>query len=438
MFGNRGHPPCLVYSGSAEGEDTNHYMEKLISLCSILSERYVPPAVWGKSGHIQTAIYSIKQSRPGLDLGEQKRVRKYVTLEDGSRVSYDLFPPASVSHSASDDITLVVCPGLANSSENLYIKAFAFQATSLGYRVAVLNLLGVLDQPLTTPRIFNLGSTEEYSAMVRSVTQKHPNSKLIAVGFSLGANIVCKYFGENPSNQRDFICAVSLCQGYDFNRMREKMKTWSKLRKFYAMQLSKKVKSVILSNWDYIKTALIVSDGQITAPSQDDLHEKVKNSNLMPVVDELVTIKLTGHESVDEYYRWASSKHYLGNMELPTLFVNALDDPLFCRELYKHPINKAKSHRQSLTVLTKHGGHLGFFTKTGNSFVDSSTWIERMVLQYVAAMAQIHKHITSIPATVSVIESDFNSYTKTHNGRERPAEYPVIQRYTGRPLQTDV
>ena len=62
-----------------------------------------------------------------------------------------------------------------------------------------------------------LGSTEEYGAMVADVIDARPNTKLIAMGFSLGANIVCKYLGENVDNQKHFISCVSLCQGYDFN-----------------------------------------------------------------------------------------------------------------------------------------------------------------------------------------------------------------------------
>jgi len=61
-------------------------------------------------------------------------------------------------------------------------------------------------------------SSEEYGAMVRDVMEKHPTSKLIAVGFSLGGSLVCKYLGENKENQTHFIACLSLCQGYNFQR----------------------------------------------------------------------------------------------------------------------------------------------------------------------------------------------------------------------------
>lgn len=63
--------------------------------------------------------------------------------------------------------------------------------------------------------------------MVDSVRSDYPSTPLIAVGFSLGANLVCKYLGERGDNCRwrgdetvgGFIGCVSLCQAYDYLRL---------------------------------------------------------------------------------------------------------------------------------------------------------------------------------------------------------------------------
>ena len=56
------------------------------------------------------------------------------------------------------DYTILVCPGIANSSEAAYVCMFVNHAQSRGYRVAVLNHLGVLTSvPLTSSRIFTYG-----------------------------------------------------------------------------------------------------------------------------------------------------------------------------------------------------------------------------------------------------------------------------------------
>ena len=51
--------------------------------------------------------------------------------------------------------------------------------------------------------------------MVDEMMRKYPDDKFIAIGFSMGGNIVVKYLGEHQQVQSRFIGAVSCCQGYD-------------------------------------------------------------------------------------------------------------------------------------------------------------------------------------------------------------------------------
>ena len=149
----------------------------------------------------------------------------------------------AVSLSLSLDVTLIVCPGIGNSSETVALRTFSHHANEHGLRVAVLNHLGVIpDIALTQPRIFTYGrglfplfqhsaapmrvgskpslagSTEEYGAMVREVESMYPSSQFVAVGFSMGANLVCKYLGEDEQHRSKFLAGISCCQGYDIER----------------------------------------------------------------------------------------------------------------------------------------------------------------------------------------------------------------------------
>lgn len=58
------------------------------------------------------------------------------------------------------------------------------------------------------------GCTWEFAAMVGYIKRAYPQTQLIVVGFSLGGNIVCKFLGENMTNQERVLCCVSVCQGY--------------------------------------------------------------------------------------------------------------------------------------------------------------------------------------------------------------------------------
>lgn len=58
----------------------------------------------------------------------------------------------------SDDITMVICPGIGNHSEKNYIRTFVDYSQQQGYRCAVLNHLGALPNvELTSPRMFTYG-----------------------------------------------------------------------------------------------------------------------------------------------------------------------------------------------------------------------------------------------------------------------------------------
>lgn len=58
----------------------------------------------------------------------------------------------------TDDITMVICPGIGNHSEKHYIRTFVDYSQKQGYRCSVLNHLGALPNiELTSPRMFTYG-----------------------------------------------------------------------------------------------------------------------------------------------------------------------------------------------------------------------------------------------------------------------------------------
>ena len=56
------------------------------------------------------------------------------------------------------------------------------------------------------------------SAMIVRLKELYPQTIMIAIGFSMGGNIMLKYLGERKEHQSDFIGVMSACQGYDIIR----------------------------------------------------------------------------------------------------------------------------------------------------------------------------------------------------------------------------
>ncbi|KAK3094867.1 hypothetical protein FSP39_007267, partial [Pinctada imbricata] len=278
---------------------------------------YQPPLLWGKSGHLQTIIYAklgrIKSPYP-------KGRRKYIVMPDGATMTYDLFEP-HCSHKSKGDFTFLMVPGIANSSEASYICTFVNYAQDHGYRIAVLNHLGALPSvQLTAPRIFTYGCTEEYHAMVEDVIQQYPNTKLLGVGFSMGANIVMKYVGESKEKEKKFLCVMSICQGYSASRAVSLLLDWQHMRRGYVYAMTANQKSLLRNHYKTLFSEEAVKKYNLDV-------DKILQSTSLLDLDELYS-RRAGYKNVEEYYEDASCCNFLQNLELPAFFLNAEDDPL--------------------------------------------------------------------------------------------------------------
>lgn len=352
----------------------------LLKSCPLLTKEYIPPLIWGKSGHIQTALYGkMGRVRSPHPYGH----RKFITMSDGATSTFDLFEPMA-EHCVGDDITMVICPGIANHSEKQYIRTFVDYAQKNGYRCAVLNHLGALPNiELTSPRMFTYGCTWEFGAMVNYIKKTYPLTQLVVVGFSLGGNIVCKYLGETQANQDKVLCCVSVCQGYSALRAQETFMQWDQCRRFYNFLMADNMKKIILSHrqalfGDHVKKPQTLEDS--------DLSRLYMATSLMQI-DDNVMRKFHGYTSLREYYEEESCMRYLHRIYVPLMLVNAADDPLVHESLLSIPKSLSEKRENVMFVLPLHGGHLGFFE--GSMLLpEPLTWMDKLVVEYANAICQ--------------------------------------------------
>ncbi|XP_029992466.1 monoacylglycerol lipase ABHD2 [Sphaeramia orbicularis] len=362
-------PPDLTHQDT----DLSRY---LLKTCPLLTKEYIPPLLWGKSGHLQTLLYG-QMGR--VSTPTPRGHRKLLPMLDGAVVTFDLFEPLG-DHSTGDDITMVICPGICNHSEQNYIRTFVDYSQRQGYRCAVLNHLGALpDLELTAPRMFTIGCTWEFASMVSSIRRLYPQTLLVGVGFSLGGNIVCKYMGENPSNQERVLCCVSVCQGYNALRAQETFLQWDQGRRLYNFLLAGRLKKLILSH----RNSLL---GRVT---DSDLNRLCAATSLMQIDDSVIR-KFHGYSSLKEYYETESCVQYMHNVSVPLLLVNSSDDPLVHQSLLNIPQTLAEKSPSVLFVLTRHGGHLGFF-EGDVLFPEPLTWMDKVIVEYTDAICHWDK-----------------------------------------------
>ncbi|XP_059191329.1 monoacylglycerol lipase ABHD2-like [Centropristis striata] len=367
--------PELVYQDTA----LSRY---LLKTCPLLTSEYVPPLLWGKSGHLQTALYG-KMGR--ISTPSPCGVRKFLPMADGATATFDLFE-ARGDHSSGDDVTMVICPGIGNHSEKNYIRTFVDHSQRQGYRCAVLNHLGALpDLELTAPRMFTYGCTWEYGAMVNHVRRAFPHTLLVAVGFSLGGNIVCKFLGENWENQENVVCCVTVCQGYSALRAQETFLQWDQCRRLYNFFLADNMKKLILN---HRSSLLSLNSSNI---GDGDLSRLYAATSLMQIDDSIMR-KFHGYSSLKEYYEKESCVQFIHKVSVPLLLVNSSDDPLIHQSLLDIPRTLAEKMPNVMFVLTQHGGHLGFFE--GAMLVPQPlTWMDKVVTEYTDAICHWEKKL---------------------------------------------
>ncbi|XP_013119645.1 monoacylglycerol lipase ABHD2-B isoform X2 [Oreochromis niloticus] len=366
-------PPEIIY------QDTllSHY---LLKTCPMLTKEYIPPLLWGKSGHIQTVLYG-KMGR--VNTPTPCGVRMFLPMQDGATATFDLFETIG-SHTTGDDITMVICPGIGNHSEKNYIRTFVDYSQRQGYRCAVLNHLGALPNvELTSPRMFTYGCTWEFGAMVGYIKRTYPQTLLVVVGFSLGGNIVCKFLGENQSNQDRVLCCVSVCQGYSALRAQETFLQWDQCRRLYNFMLAENMKKIILSHRDSLLAM------QCSNIGDGELNRLYAATSLMQIDDSIMR-KFHGYDSLREYYEKESCVHYIHKITVPLLLLNSLDDPLVHPSLLAVARTLAEKMPNVIFALTQHGGHMGFF-EGAVLFPQPLTWMDKVIVEYTNAVCRWEK-----------------------------------------------
>jgi predicted alpha/beta-fold hydrolase len=93
--------------------------------------------------------------------------------------------------------------------------------------------------------------------------------------------------------------------------------------------------------------------------------------------DGLVTAPLHGYADADDYYRRASSRYFLPAIKVPTLLIQAADDPF----VFRHSVPELNELAAGTELeLHAHGGHVGFIDGTLRK---PGLYLERRIPQWL-------------------------------------------------------
>lgn len=139
---------------------------------------------------VDFVVHLDAESKGGKDDGLPPRTRNFTAAE---------WAPIEAGSPDSKPM-LIALHGLSGGSYEQYLKEtvepLAYGKGGPQFEVCVVNSRGCARSTVTTPRLFNARSTWDVRQTVKWLRQKYPNRPLFAVGFSLGANILVNYLGE--------------------------------------------------------------------------------------------------------------------------------------------------------------------------------------------------------------------------------------------------
>jgi hypothetical protein len=162
----------------------------------------------------------------------------------------------------------------------------------------------------------------------------------VAVGYSLGGNVLLKYLGE-AAETSPLRAAAAVSVPLNLNKCSDALNTgFSKLYQYY---LIKRMKNAVRRKFDQ-HTAAFDWQRAMSAKTFDDF-------------DDAVTAPLHGFDGKQDYYDRCSSVNFLGSIAKPTLVINTLDDPFMSSDVIPQP--ERLSEFVTIEVST-HGGHVGY------------------------------------------------------------------------------
>jgi len=241
---------------------------------------------------------------------------------------------------------VIVSHGLEGNSSRAYVKGMVRAAYQQGADVLAWNFRGCSEEMNRQLRFYHSGATDDLDTVVMHALTKG-YQEIFLVGFSLGGNLTLKYLGErfvHPQIKR----AVAFSVPLDLH--------------------SSCIKISESSNWIYNQRFL------------NNLKEKVmRKSRVMPgldvtgigniktlmAFDDRYTAPIHGFKDALDYYTRCSSLHFLQAIQIPTLVVNAQNDPFLSTMCY--PAAALKDHAVVKFESPVFGGHVGFaqFHKNG-------------------------------------------------------------------------
>jgi len=333
-----------------------------------LGLRFPPfePPPWLRNCHVQTLVASRRPRR--MNYGWKTSEPMFIDLgADGKLLAEASWQPGR----RADAPILFLLHGLEGSARSKYLVGMSRKAFACGFHTVRVNTRNCGGTEHLTPTLYCAALSQDVSAIVRHLGDRLGFERIYAGAVSLGANILLKFLGEQGERGADQIRGAAvmsppldLAAGV---RKMEEPQNWV-YRRYFVRKLIERMRR---------KTRLF--------PHLGDM-ERIARIRTIHEFDDVVTAPHFGFRGADDYYRLASAGPMARNIRVPTLILQAQDDPLVpCASFRSFAIDRNPCVRLEIT---RHGGHTGFMGMRPASPRDlDEYWGESRIVQFLRNLA---------------------------------------------------
>jgi hypothetical protein len=212
------------------------------------------------------------------------------------------------------------------------------------------------------PRAYFAGDSEDVERILRHVKSQHADAPLYAVGVSLGGNALLKWLGESGDAAKALVDrAAAVSAPLDLTAAGPALDRGFNRRVYTARFLATLKRKALRKARRFPGTLDAAAIGAATTFRE---------------FDTLVTARLHGFRDADDYWLQVSSKPLLKTVAVPTLVINAKNDPFLPAWALPMPadVSPAVTLEQPET-----GGHVAF---PSGPFPGRLDWLPRRLMQH--------------------------------------------------------
>ncbi len=266
--------------------------------------------------------------------------------------------------------TAIIVHGLEGSSDSQYVVGNSNKLWQAGCNIVRMNMRNCCGTEALTPTLYHSGLSGDVAAVMRFFVDRHDLQSIALIGYSMGGNLILKLAGElgkTPPPQLRSVIGVSpvidLAPSSDAlhllqNRIYEMKFVRAMTRRFRR------------------KAALF--------PRAFDPNRAVGIGSLRDF-DERIIALYSGFSGAEDYYYRVAAARVIDEITVPTLILNALDDPFI--RIASDTRDKILANPNITFLETSQGGHCAFLAQPDPATGYDGYWAEHTLVRFILANA---------------------------------------------------